>query len=75
MIIVILPKIWLVGCTITFGNRSGNHSLQSTSETRVYACMLHSGESYQPETVSGMSSQVNKLLKAWMEESRKQELR
>ena len=37
--------------------------------------MLHSEKRYQPEPVSEMSLEVTKLLKAWMEESRKQELR
>ena len=37
--------------------------------------MLRSGKRYQPEPVSEMSSEVTELLKAWMEESRKQELR
>ena len=37
--------------------------------------MLRSEKRCQPEPVSEMSSEVTKLLKAWMEESRKQELR
>ena len=56
---------------ITFGDRSGILSLQSISETHFRSCMLRSGKSYQP--VSEMS-EVTDLLKAWMEETRKQEL-
>ena len=43
-----------------------------SSETHFRSCMLHSGKSYQP--VSEMS-EVTDLLKAWMEETGKQELR
>ena len=76
MIIERLLKVILVACAITFGDRSGIHSLQSTSETHFLSCMqLRSGKRYQPEPVSEMSSEVTELLKAWMEESRKQELR
>ena len=75
MIIERLLKVVLVGCAITFGDRSGIHSLQSTSETHFRSCMLHSGKHYQPEPVSEMSLEVTELLKAWMEESRKQELK
>ena len=75
MIIERLLKVVLVGYTITFGVRSGIHSLQSTSDTHFRSCMLCSGKRYQPEPVSEMSLEVTELLKAWMEESRKQELR
>ena len=46
--------------------------LQSISETHFCSCMLHSGKCHQP--VSEMS-EVTELLKAWMKETRKQELR
>ena len=71
-----LLKVVLVACAITFGDRSGIHSLQSTSESHFCSCMqLCSGKRYQLEPMSEMPSEVTKLLKAWMEESRKQELR
>ena len=74
---MIIAILLLVGGIITFGDRNGIYSLQSTSETRIHACMLHSGKRYQPEpeTVSEMSSEVTELLKAWTEESHKQEQR
>ena len=75
MIIVRLLKVLLLGCAITFGDRSEIHSLQSTSETHFCSCMLRSGKCYQPEPVSEISSEVTELLKVWMEESRKEELR
>ena len=61
----------LVGDTITFGDRSRILSLHSISKTHFCPCMLCSGKHYQP--VSAMSD-VTKLLKAWMEETHKQEL-
>ena len=70
---MIITILCLVGGAITFGDRSGILLLQSISETHFRSCMLRSGKSYQP--VSEMSSEVTDLLKAWMEETRKQELR
>ena len=69
---MIITILCLVGGAITFGDRSGILSLQSISEIHVRSCMLRLGKSYQP--VSGMS-EVTDLLKAWMEETRKQKLR
>ena len=69
---MIITILCLVGGDITFGDRSGILSLQFISETHFHSYMLHSGKRYQP--VSGIS-EVTELLKAWMEETRKQELR
>ena len=69
---MIITILCLVGGAITVGDRSGILSLQSISETHFCSCMLHLGKSYQP--VSEMS-EVTDLLKAWMEETHKQELR
>ena len=75
MIIERLLKVVLVGCAITFGDRSGIHSLQSIRETHFCSCMLHCGKRYKPELVSEMSLEVTERLKAWIEESHKQELK
>ena len=64
---MIITILCLVGGAITLGDRSGILLLQSISETH-----FRSGKSYQP--VSKMS-EVTDLLKAWMEETCKQELR
>ena len=69
---MIITILCLVGGAITFGDRSGILLLQSISETHFRSCMLRSGKSYQ--SVSEMS-EVTDLLKAWMEETHKQELR
>ena len=62
----------LVGGAITFGDRSWILLLQSISAIHFRSCMPCSGKCYQP--VSEMS-EVTELLKAWMEKTRKQELR
>ena len=69
---MIITIVCLVGGAITFGDRSEILSLQSISETHFCSCMLCSEKSYQP--VSEIS-EVTDVLKAWMEETRKQELR
>ena len=69
---MIITILCLVGGAITFGDRSGILSLQSISKTHFCSCMLRLGKSYQP--VSEMS-EVTDLLKAWMEETCRQELR
>ena len=69
---MVITILCLVGGAIPFRDRSGILLLQSISETHFCSCMLHSGKSYQP--VSKMS-EVTELLKVWMEETRKQELK
>ena len=69
---MIITILCLVGGAITFGDRSGILSLQPISETHFHSYMLRLGKSYQP--VSQMS-EVTDLLKTWVEETRKQELR
>ena len=68
---IIIMILCLVGGAIPFGDRSGILLLQSISKTHFRSCMLRSGKRYQP--VSEIS-EVTKLLKAWMEETHKQEL-
>ena len=62
----------LVGGAITIGDRNGILSLQFISKIHFRSCMLCSGKYYQP--VFEMS-EVTEVLKAWMEETRNQELR
>ena len=69
---MIITILCLVGGAIIFDDRSGILLLQSTSKTHFRLCILRSGKHHHP--VSEMSK-VTELLKAWMEETHKQELR